>query len=74
VTPALTSLLARCDAAVVEANHCPEMLADGPYPALDVVGSAARRIEVEVLPHGAVCALSVRSTKPYQLSLSLGLT
>lgn len=118
VTSTLTSLIARCDAAIVEANHCPEMLADGPYPArlkrrvagglghlsneqtaelaarlvgsrlsrlwlghlskanntperaLDVVASAARRIDVGVLPHGAVCALSVRSTKPYQLALA----
>lgn len=31
-TAALTSLLASCDAALVEANHCTEMLALGPYP------------------------------------------
>jgi phosphoribosyl 1,2-cyclic phosphodiesterase len=117
-TPALVSLLASCDAALVESNHCPEMLADGPYPerlkrrvagglghlsnqqtaelarklvgsrlgrlflghlskinntperALEVVASAARRIDVEVLPHGAVCAFDVRSTRPHQLALA----
>jgi len=26
------SLLAECDEALIEANHCPEMLATGPYP------------------------------------------
>lgn len=31
-TPRLVALLATCDAALVEANHCPEMLAFGPYP------------------------------------------
>lgn len=31
-TAPLAALLARCDAAIVEANHCPEMLASGPYP------------------------------------------
>lgn len=31
-TPALKALLARCDVALLEANHCPEMLAFGPYP------------------------------------------
>ena len=31
-TPLLTALLASCDAALVEANHCSEMLAIGPYP------------------------------------------
>lgn len=31
-TPALLGLLASCDAALVEANHCTEMLAFGPYP------------------------------------------
>lgn len=31
-TQALTALLASCDAALVEANHCTEMLAFGPYP------------------------------------------
>lgn len=31
-TPALFSLLAACDVALVEANHCSEMLAYGPYP------------------------------------------
>jgi len=28
----LAELLSRCDAALVEANHCAEMLANGPYP------------------------------------------
>ena len=32
VTRELVSLLAGCDAAIVEANHCSEMLAWGPYP------------------------------------------
>lgn len=32
VTPRLTALLASCDVALVEANHCSEMLAYGPYP------------------------------------------
>ncbi len=32
VTEKLVSLLATCDAAIVEANHCPELLAWGPYP------------------------------------------
>jgi phosphoribosyl 1,2-cyclic phosphodiesterase len=32
VTPALVALLATCDAALVEANHCRELLAFGPYP------------------------------------------
>lgn len=31
-TPNLTALLASCDVAVIEANHCSEMLAFGPYP------------------------------------------
>ena len=31
-TQGLTALLASCDAALVEANHCSEMLAFGPYP------------------------------------------
>jgi phosphoribosyl 1,2-cyclic phosphodiesterase len=35
VTPGLVSLLAECDAALVEANHCTEMLAFSEYP--DVV-------------------------------------
>ncbi|OJY24255.1 MAG: hypothetical protein BGO98_20545 [Myxococcales bacterium 68-20] len=35
VTPGLVSLLAECDAALVEANHCEEMLAFSEYP--DVV-------------------------------------
>ena len=32
VTAPLTTLLASCDVALVEANHCSEMLAFGPYP------------------------------------------
>jgi phosphoribosyl 1,2-cyclic phosphodiesterase len=32
VTDALVRLLRDCDAALVEANHCPVMLHDGPYP------------------------------------------
>jgi phosphoribosyl 1,2-cyclic phosphodiesterase len=35
VTPALVTLLAECDAALVEANHCSELLAFSEYP--DVV-------------------------------------
>jgi len=31
-TPRLVGLLAACDVALVEANHCPELLAFGPYP------------------------------------------
>ena len=31
-TTGLTALLAACDVALVEANHCSEMLAFGPYP------------------------------------------
>ena len=31
-TPGLLGLLASCDTALVEANHCAEMLAFGPYP------------------------------------------
>jgi phosphoribosyl 1,2-cyclic phosphodiesterase len=118
VTPALVGLLAGCDAALVEANHCSEMLAFGSYPerikrrigggyghlsngqtadlaarlvgsrmarlwlghlssenntperALEVVGSAARRIDVEVLPQASPCALDVRHRRPYQLALA----
>lgn len=117
INAALVGLLSTCDAALVEANHCPEMLAYGPYPerirariggglghlsnpqtaelatklvgsrlsrlwlghlsnenntperALDVVGSAARRIDVEVLPTASALALEVRSARPYQLAL-----
>lgn len=32
VTHELVDLLGACDAAIVEANHCPELLAFGPYP------------------------------------------
>jgi len=28
----MLSLLHRCDGVVLESNHCPEMLANGPYP------------------------------------------
>jgi phosphoribosyl 1,2-cyclic phosphodiesterase len=116
VTRDLVALLASCDAAIVEANHCSDLLALGDYPqhlkrrvssgwghlsnrgaadlasrlvgsrvtrlwlghlsranneparALDVVASAARRIAVDVLPHGAVSALDV-TAKPTQLAL-----
>ena len=119
-TPALTSLLASCDVALVEANHCTEMLAYGPYPthlrhrvsgglghlsnaqtaelaaklvgsrlgrlylghlsrsnntperALETVASAARRMTVAVLEHGAVCTLDVRRTSAFQLGLPFG--
>jgi phosphoribosyl 1,2-cyclic phosphodiesterase len=118
ITNGLVGLLAQCDAALVEANHCAEMLAFGPYPdrlkrrvsgglghlnndqsaelaarlsgsrltrlwlghlskhnntperALDVVASKAKRIDVEVLPHGHVCALDVRRKRPAQLALA----
>ena len=32
VTPHILELLMKCDAVVLESNHCPEMLANGPYP------------------------------------------
>lgn len=32
ITPGLVALLSDCDEALVEANHCAEMLARGPYP------------------------------------------
>jgi phosphoribosyl 1,2-cyclic phosphodiesterase len=32
VTDGLVRLLEGCDAGLIEANHCPAMLADGPYP------------------------------------------
>lgn len=32
MTPAMLSLLRPCDGIVLESNHCPEMLANGPYP------------------------------------------
>jgi phosphoribosyl 1,2-cyclic phosphodiesterase len=117
ITNGLVGLLAQCDAALVEANHCAEMLAFGPYPdrlkkrvsgglghlnnddtaelarrlegsrltrlwlghlskanntperALEVVASRAKGIDVEVLPHGHVCALDVRRKRPAQLAL-----
>jgi phosphoribosyl 1,2-cyclic phosphodiesterase len=33
VSPAMLERLKRCDALVLESNHCPEMLENGPYPA-----------------------------------------
>ncbi|MDG6258031.1 MAG: MBL fold metallo-hydrolase [Methanomicrobiaceae archaeon] len=33
VSPAMLERLRRCDALVIESNHCPEMLENGPYPA-----------------------------------------
>ncbi len=115
-TPVLQSLLASCDVAFIEANHCTELLAFGPYPprlrrriasgyghlsnlqaadvakglvgsrvariylghlsaanntperALETVASAARRIDVAVLPHGAVSVLDLKR-KQVQLRL-----
>jgi len=32
ITPAMEAVFARCDGLVLESNHCPEMLANGPYP------------------------------------------
>lgn len=32
VTPHMHGLLRRCDGIVLESNHCPDMLANGPYP------------------------------------------
>lgn len=32
ITPAMLERLRRCDALVLESNHCPEMLENGPYP------------------------------------------
>jgi len=32
VTPHMLGLLLRCDGVILESNHCPEMLATGPYP------------------------------------------
>ncbi|EJG06541.1 beta-lactamase domain-containing protein [Methanofollis liminatans DSM 4140] len=32
VTPGIERVLARCDAVVLESNHCPQMLEEGPYP------------------------------------------
>jgi phosphoribosyl 1,2-cyclic phosphodiesterase len=116
-TKALASLLSGCDAALIEANHCSELLAFGPYPtrlkhrvsggwghlsnaqaaelaarlvgsrlgriflghlsrsnntperALETVAAAAPRMDVSVLPHGAVCALDIRRKNPYQMTL-----
>jgi phosphoribosyl 1,2-cyclic phosphodiesterase len=116
VTPALVALLGACDGAIVEANHCPEMLAHGTYPAhlkarvsgglghlsnpgcadlaarlvgsrlgrmwlghlsrsnntperaLETVAAAAKRIDVGVLPHGAISVLDVRRTRAVQLA------
>jgi len=32
ITPQMLDLLQHCDAIVLESNHCPEMLENGPYP------------------------------------------
>lgn len=32
VTPRMLDLLRSCDGIILESNHCPEMLANGPYP------------------------------------------
>lgn len=32
VTPHMQAVLEKCDVLLLEANHCPQMLADGPYP------------------------------------------
>ena len=32
MTPAMLGLLRKCDGIVLESNHCPDMLASGPYP------------------------------------------
>jgi phosphoribosyl 1,2-cyclic phosphodiesterase len=32
ITPEMVDLLRRCDGIVIESNHCPEMLENGPYP------------------------------------------
>jgi phosphoribosyl 1,2-cyclic phosphodiesterase len=32
ITPPMLDLLRRCDAIVLESNHCPDMLQNGPYP------------------------------------------
>jgi len=32
MTPAMLELLRPCDGIILESNHCPEMLANGPYP------------------------------------------
>ena len=32
ITPGMHELLRSCDGIVLESNHCPEMLANGPYP------------------------------------------
>ena len=117
VTTNLLGLLARCDAALVEANHCTELLAFGPYPshlrarvagglghlsntqtadlakklsgsrlvklylghlsnsnntperALETVAGAAHRMNVAVLPNGAVSPLDVRRRHAFQLAL-----
>jgi phosphoribosyl 1,2-cyclic phosphodiesterase len=116
-TASLTALLSTCDVALLEANHCREMLAFGPYPerlrervgggfghlsnhqtaelaaklvgsrlgriylghlsrsnntperALETVASAAPRLAVSVLPHGAVSALDVHRSRSFQLAL-----
>jgi phosphoribosyl 1,2-cyclic phosphodiesterase len=32
ITPSMHGLIRHCDGLVLESNHCPEMLANGPYP------------------------------------------
>lgn len=32
ITPGIEEWLSRCDGLILESNHCPEMLRDGPYP------------------------------------------
>ncbi len=119
-TDRLLALLASCDVALIEANHCSEMLAFGPYPtrlrhrvsggfghlsntqtaqlaarlvgsrlgsiylghlsrsnntperALETVATAARRMKVAVLPHGALCTLDIRRSRAFQLGLPFG--
>jgi phosphoribosyl 1,2-cyclic phosphodiesterase len=34
LSPAITEELYRCDMVILESNHCPEMLKNGPYPAV----------------------------------------
>jgi phosphoribosyl 1,2-cyclic phosphodiesterase len=32
ITPQMLEILRQCDAVVLESNHCPDMLQNGPYP------------------------------------------
>ena len=34
ITPQQVAVMRRCNAIVLESNHCPDMLRDGPYPAM----------------------------------------